>query len=209
MLLRKIRLLDGDGIFEAAVIWETGDDWTVRILDPERCDPQAYLPGTKVFHGGWLRISKKDLGAELIDDTFDTATLHPMPRGIVEAYVLRNSSPPDSLFHQIRDALEELCRIGAQHPDGGPVSYVLERCDRIPHNGMDIVAAGILRDASGFAGDEARLNGAGLKLFTTIEQDDGVPTLYMRIGGDQAHNYPAFVADGKAMLGRRGLLRTN
>ena len=51
---------------------------------------------------------------------------------------------------------------------------------------------------------EYRLNNAGLKLYwTTLQKDQ---TIRIRIGGDQATNYPLFVEQVKRILAAHGLV---
>jgi hypothetical protein len=54
---------------------------------------------------------------------------------------------------------------------------------------------------------ELRLNGAGLKLDSTLHGTDGSPELFMHVGGDQADFYPQFVAWANGLIAELGLCR--
>ncbi len=62
------------------------------------------------------------------------------------------------------------------------------------------------RWANDYTGDshEYRLNNAGLKLYWMTDQKK--QTIHIRIGGDQATNYPLFVEQVKRILAKHGLV---
>jgi hypothetical protein len=203
MLLKMIRILVGDQIVDCAVIRETAADWTVRKLDGSF--ELLECTGPMAFHRGWLRVSKTTDLTESIEQTFDTATLHDIPREITEAVILRIESAPGNLFHKVRLALEALFTMDSAAP-GSAVSGLLEYRSNVGGgDGLDILATRIIEAATGFAGYELRLNGAGLKLFTTIWVEDFALKVNMRIGGDQIRSYPKFVARASTSLRELGM----
>jgi hypothetical protein len=198
MLLNMIQLLAGDQLLNCVVIRETANDWTVRKLDGS-FDPEEYA-GPKAFHRGWLRISKTNDLTEPLETTFDTATLHDIPREIAEAVILRGESASGKLFHEVRESLEVLSTITTDDTNSAVSSLMEYRRNVGAVDGLDILAARIIESATGFAGYELRLNGAGLKLFTTIWVEDELLQVNMRIGGDQSGSYPKFVKLASACL---------
>jgi len=211
MLLPKIQVLDGDDadIVQCAVITQCADNWTVKPLSPKHFDPQAWI-GPGVFTGGWWRISKKDSSAEPLDSTFDTAQLSWLPRAIVEAYIGRAQTEPGSLFHRVRQGLNELMAIGEENldraQDGSPVSGLLEQRTSIGLvERMDIIAAEIIIGSAGGPSHETRLNGAGFKMYTRSWVQGEQTQVRMRLGGDQRDMYPNFVAKANARLKELGL----
>ncbi len=203
MLLKMIQLLKDDQILDCVVIRETANDWTVRELDGS-FDPQA-CAGPKAFHRSWLRISKTKVLTEPLETTFDTATLHAIPSEIAEAVILRSESPSGKLFHKVREALELLATITTDDTNSAVSSLLEYRRNIGDVDGLDILAARIIESATGFAGYELRLNGAGLKLFTDIWVEDEVLQVNMRIGGDQNGSYPEFVKLASARLKELGM----
>lgn len=203
MLLNMIQLLAGDQLLDCVVIRETANDWTVRKLDGG-FDPQE-CSGPKAFHRGWLRISKTNDLTEPLETTFDTTRLHDIPREIAEAVILRSETASGKLFHKVRKALEVLSTITTEDTNSATSSLMEYRRNVGDVDGLDILTARIIESATGFAGYELRLNGAGLKLFTDIWVEDEVLQVNMRIGGDQSGSYPVFVKLASARLKELGM----
>ena len=203
MLLNMIQLLAGDQLLDCVVIRETANGWTLRKLDGN-FDPQE-CSGPKAFHRSWLRISKTNDLAEPLETTFDTASLHDIPREIAEAVILRGESASGKLFHKVREALELLSTITTDDTNSAVSSLLKYRRNIGDVDGLDVLAARIIESATGFAGYELRLNGAGLKLFTDIWVEDELLQVNMRIGGDQSGSYPKFVKLASTCLKELGM----
>jgi len=81
---------------------------------------------------------------------------------------------------------------------GNPCSYLLERiCLR-----QEPFLKKIIGDFT-FMSHEIRLNGAGLKLWWSVENDDrGTRKFTCHVGGDQAKEYPLFVEQANMLIKR-------
>ena len=219
MLLRKILVLEegkagGDLEFvECAIIREAPDNWTVKPLSAEHFDPQCWHPTNLAMHMAHWRISKKDGSAELMgpEDTFDTATLHRHTRGIIEGHILHDKSEPGSPYHRIREALDELIRIGElnldQRVNDCPVIYLIEQRKWLGcYNRLEVVAAEILIGGAGGMSDEVRLNNAGFKMYTRVYEEAGETVIRMRLCRlDQGKQYPKFIEAANARLLELGI----
>lgn len=92
--------------------------------------------------------------------------------------------------------LLELSYNNLRHGWGNPCSYLLERmCIR-----QEPFINKIVRDFTNMS-HEMRLNGAGLKLWWSVEKDDNDNRKFTcHIGGDQAKEYPMFVAQADQLI---------
>lgn len=74
-MLRILQDNDGDVAFlECAILAETPDHWTVKPVEKPHYDADSADINAR-FHHAWMRVAKNDGSAELIDSTFDVATL--------------------------------------------------------------------------------------------------------------------------------------
>lgn len=85
---------------------------------------------------------------------------------------------------------------------GNPCSYLLERLMLRQKPFLDK----IMGDYTGHS-HEMRLNGAGLKLWWTVQRKNSKTKFTCHIGGDQAKEYPFFVAQANNLIKKHGFNR--